>query len=60
MLFRSGFREEGYLRRNLHIDGAWRDHHFVALTREEYSTTAIDRLCASGRVLGYLAHTKRA
>lgn len=59
VLMANGFREEGYLRRNLHIDGAWRDHHFVALTREEYSTTAIDRLCASGRVLGYLARTKR-
>ncbi|MGP5627591.1 GNAT family N-acetyltransferase [Corynebacterium casei] len=58
VLAANGFREEGYLRRNLHINGAWRDHHFVAITREDYSTTALDRLCSSGRVLGRLARDK--
>ncbi|HCD2522905.1 TPA: GNAT family N-acetyltransferase [Corynebacterium striatum] len=46
-----GFREEGYLRRNLHINGAWRDHHFVALNREDFSTTAVDRLRSAGRIV---------
>ena len=31
----AGFREEGLLRRYLHVDGAWRDHLLVALTAEE-------------------------
>lgn len=30
-----GFREEGLRRRQLHIDGAWRDHLCYALTVEE-------------------------
>ena len=60
VLMANGFREEGFLRRNLHINGAWRDHYFVALTREDFSTTAIDRLCAAGRVLGYVARNKSA
>jgi ribosomal-protein-alanine N-acetyltransferase len=30
-----GFREEGVRRRQLHIDGAWRDHLCYALTVEE-------------------------
>lgn len=46
-----GFREEGMLRRNLHIDGRWRDHVFVALTVEDYPNTAVDRLRAAGRLL---------
>lgn len=40
----NGFREEGYLRRNLHIDGAWRDHHFVALNSDDFPVTAVERL----------------
>ncbi|MDY3127423.1 MAG: GNAT family protein [Corynebacterium sp.] len=56
VLARCGFREEGYFRRNLHIDGSWRDHYFVAVTREDYSTSAVDRLCASGRIAGILRH----
>ena len=30
-----GFRDEGLRRRQLHIDGAWRDHLCYALTVEE-------------------------
>jgi ribosomal-protein-alanine N-acetyltransferase len=30
-----GFREEGLRRRQLHIDGAWRDHLCYALTVED-------------------------
>ncbi|APT84353.1 acetyltransferase [Corynebacterium aquilae DSM 44791] len=43
-----GFRREGYLRGNLHIDGRWRDHEFVALLREDYPETAIRRLQQRG------------
>ena len=46
----NGFREEGYLRRNLHIDGQWRDHHFVALNADDFPTTAVQRLREVGRV----------
>ena len=46
----NGFREEGYLRRNLHIDGQWRDHHLVALNADDFPTTAVQRLREAGRV----------
>ncbi|AKK05345.1 acetyltransferase, ribosomal protein N-acetylase [Corynebacterium mustelae] len=36
VLEKIGFRQEGYLHRNLHIDGKWRDHYLMALTAEEY------------------------
>lgn len=45
-----GYREEGYMRRNLHIDGEWRDHHFVALNIDDYPTTAVQRLADAGRI----------
>ncbi|UIZ92739.1 GNAT family N-acetyltransferase [Corynebacterium sp. CNCTC7651] len=45
-----GYREEGFMRRNLHIDGQWRDHHFVALNVEDYPTTAVRRLRDAGRI----------
>lgn len=35
VLKKAGFREEGYLLRNLHINGEWQDHYLVAITREE-------------------------
>lgn len=35
VLERNGFRREGFLRRNLHINGQWQDHILVALTAEE-------------------------
>lgn len=49
VLAANGYREEGYLRRNLHIDGQWRDHHFVALNKEDYRESAVVRLVAAGR-----------
>ncbi|QPK80285.1 GNAT family N-acetyltransferase [Corynebacterium lizhenjunii] len=45
-----GFQREGYLRRNLHIDGQWRDHYFLALNQEDFPTTAVERLVEQGRV----------
>ncbi|AKA96270.1 alanine acetyltransferase [Corynebacterium ulcerans] len=40
----NGFREEGYLQRNLHIFGEWRDHFLVALTDDEFHQDAVTRL----------------
>lgn len=51
VLLNCGFREEGLLRRNLHIDGQWRDHIFVAQTREDHPGTCVDRLRTTGKVL---------
>lgn len=51
VLHNNGFRDEGFLRRNLHIDGAWRDHHFLALNREDFASSAVARLQAAGRVV---------
>lgn len=48
VLARCGFREEGLLRRYLHVDGAWRDHLLVARTREEHGRGAAAALVASG------------
>ncbi|MCF4006771.1 GNAT family N-acetyltransferase [Corynebacterium uropygiale] len=45
-----GFRTEGFLHANLHIDGQWRDHHFVALNREDFPGTCVRRLRESGRL----------
>lgn len=39
-----GFRTEGFLRANLHIDGQWRDHHLVAITRDDLEGTCVRRL----------------
>ncbi|MCQ9352587.1 GNAT family N-acetyltransferase [Corynebacterium sp. 153RC1] len=36
ILEHNGFRREGFLLRNLHIDGQWRDHYLLAQTVEEY------------------------
>lgn len=47
----NGFREEGYLRRNLHINGRWEDHHLMALNRDDFPTTCVGRLRAAGRVV---------
>lgn len=38
-----GFREEGLRRRQLHIDGAWRDHLCYALTVEDVSGGLLPR-----------------
>lgn len=45
-----GYRAEGYMRENLHIDGRWRDHHFVALNVDDYATTAVERLKSAGKI----------
>lgn len=50
VLAHSGFREEGYLVRNLHINGRWMDHHFVALLADEYPGSAVERLIREGRL----------
>lgn len=49
VLERCGFREEGLLRRYLHVDGAWRDHLLVARTREEHGRGAVAALVEAGR-----------
>lgn len=46
----NGFREEGLMRRNLHIDGQWRDHVFVAQTAEDHPDTCVARLRRQGRL----------
>ncbi|WPF66785.1 MULTISPECIES: GNAT family protein [unclassified Corynebacterium] len=51
VLRRNGFREEGYLRENLHIDGAWRDHHFVAQVAGEHGASCVNRLRGMGFIL---------
>ncbi|WP_018119112.1 GNAT family N-acetyltransferase [Corynebacterium mastitidis] len=50
VLGRNGYREEGYLRANLHIDGAWRDHHFVALVAGDPPGTCLGRLRRAGLI----------
>lgn len=49
VLAKAGFREEGLLRRYLHVDGAWRDHLLVAMTVEECPGSAAARLVRDGR-----------
>lgn len=50
VLANAGFHPEGYLRENLHIDGAWRDHHFVAQNIDDLPGSAVERLAARGRL----------
>lgn len=38
VLAKAGFRQEGYLIRNLHINGRWQDHMLMAVTKEEVFT----------------------
>ncbi|WP_041451173.1 GNAT family N-acetyltransferase [Hoyosella subflava] len=49
VLRRVGFRDEGFLRRYLHVDGDWRDHKLVAILTDDYPDTAISRLVRQGR-----------
>lgn len=44
------FREEGMLRRYLEVDGAWRDHRLLALTRDEIGPGLVAHLMSKGRV----------
>ena len=48
VLDRCGLREEGLLRRYLHVDGAWRDHVLVARTREEQGRGVVAALVEAG------------
>ena len=48
VLARTGFREEGRLQRNLHIDGQWRNHVLVAQTVEETAGGILAGLQAGG------------
>lgn len=48
VLAKLGFREEGLLLRYLEVDGAWRDHRLLALTREEVGTGLLARLIHQG------------
>ena len=51
VLERCGFRTEGFLRRNIHINGEWRDHHLVAITDDDFTQSAVKRVRESGRIL---------
>lgn len=46
----NGFRVEGLLRRNIHIDGVWRDHYLAGLNREDFAVPAVERLRRAGRL----------
>lgn len=50
VLARNGFTEEGFLRRNLHINGRWQDHHTVAMLDDDYEDSCVCRLVAEGRI----------
>lgn len=49
VLRRVGFRDEGLLRRYLHVDGEWRDHKLVAILIDDHPDTAVSRLVRQGR-----------
>ncbi|MGB6162206.1 MAG: GNAT family protein [Pseudonocardiaceae bacterium] len=50
VLAKLGFRDEGLLRRYLEVDGAWRDHQLLAMTRDEVGAGLVSRLIRSGHV----------
>src|SRR5699024_5402525 len=49
VLENTGYRVEGRLQRNLHIDGQWTDHLLVAQTIEELGPGSTQRLASQGR-----------
>ena len=49
VLENTGYRVEGRLQRNLHIDGQWTDHLLVAQTIEELGPGITQRLASQGR-----------
>ncbi|RAV33466.1 GNAT family N-acetyltransferase [Corynebacterium heidelbergense] len=55
VLERTGFRVEGRLQRNLHINGRWQDHLLVAQTAEEtglaHGGGVVARLVEEGRLI---------
>lgn len=44
----NGYREEGLLRRNLHIGGSWQDHLLMAIVADDFTDTAVQRLREDG------------
>jgi ribosomal-protein-alanine N-acetyltransferase len=48
VLAKLGFRDEGLLQRYLEVDGAWRDHRLLAMTRDEIGVGLVSRLIRSG------------
>jgi ribosomal-protein-alanine N-acetyltransferase len=48
VLAKLGFRDEGLLQRYLEVDGAWRDHRLLAVTRDEVGAGLVPRLILSG------------
>ena len=48
VLAKLGFRDEGLLQRYLEVDGAWRDHRLLAVTRDEVGAGLVPRLIRSG------------
>lgn len=50
VLAKLGFREEGLLAHYLEVDGAWRDHRLLALTREEIGSGLVALLLSEGRI----------
>lgn len=53
VLATAGYRQEGYLTGNLHIDGRWRDHVLVAQVKGEHPGTCVDRLIRAGRIAAW-------
>ncbi len=49
VLDKAGFRQEGFLRRYMDVNGAWRDHLLYALTVEDVGGSAVERLIREGR-----------
>ncbi|HET9256768.1 MAG TPA: GNAT family protein, partial [Pseudonocardiaceae bacterium] len=50
VLAKLGFRDEGLLQRYLEVDGAWRDHRLLAITRDEVGPGLVHRLIRTGHV----------
>ncbi|MGH3722245.1 MAG: GNAT family N-acetyltransferase [Pseudonocardiaceae bacterium] len=48
VLAKLGFRDEGLLKRYLEVDGGWRDHRLLAMTRDEVGAGLVARLIRSG------------
>lgn len=48
VLGKLGFRDEGLLQRYLEVDGAWRDHRLLAMTRDEIGAGLVSRLIRAG------------
>ena len=58
VLEKTGFRTEGHLRRNLHINGEWRDHLLVAQTQEESQPEGLVRRLVNRGILGLAVNRK--